>query len=86
MCACVHVCMFFFLDWEGSRVVTSTVVLSSSALVVVGKVVACTCKAVVVWMAMYWTNYSDYLTGFREPFLLPLIQVIDLCHTILKNI
>ena len=36
---------------------------------------------VVVWMAMYLTGYSDYLTSFCEP-LLPLYR----CHTSLKNI
>ena len=35
---------------------------------------------VVVWMAMYLTSYSDYLTGFHEPLCLPYG-----CHTDLKK-
>ena len=35
----------------------------------------------VVWMAMYLTSHSDYLTGFHEPFSAPYR-----CHTSLKNV
>ena len=35
---------------------------------------------VVVWMAMYLTRYSEYLTGFHEPLCLPYG-----CHTDLKK-
>ena len=35
---------------------------------------------VVVWTAVYLTGYSDWLTGFWEPLLLPYS-----CHTCLKN-
>ena len=34
---------------------------------------------VVVWMAMCLTSYTDYLTGFHEPFLPPYR-----CHTSFK--
>ena len=32
---------------------------------------ACTALVVLVWMAVFLTSYSDYLTSFRKPLLAP---------------
>ena len=65
ICVCVNVCVCVC--------VCVNVCVCVCVFGVKGSCVFASTVLVAVWMAVYLTSYSDYLTGFREPLLPPYL-------------
>ena len=69
MCVCVHACVGVHVRTRWGRELGVFEYCSSTVVVLVA------------WTAVYLTGYSDYLTGFHQPFLPPYTKR---CHPGLK--
>ena len=63
MCVCEYICVC----------VCVCVCVNVCVFGVKGSCVFASTVLVEVWIAVYLTGYSDYLTGFREPLLPPCL-------------